>query len=162
MGVQTTFWGEAFLHESNKFWFYALALEILGLLWRLVWLRSEYHAPKQTSTISTGTSAEVKQEKSHIDSEEKKEESGKSGGSNEIEGFGKRHGNTPAQMLEEYSIARRNLTKGLLVTSCDIIVPGYLIGWIRVSASAMGAAAILSTLIVGRERWIKAQDAAKE
>lgn len=143
MGVETTSWGGACFLESNRFWFYALALEILGLLWRLVWLRSEYH-------VSEGS---TKPGSRDLDEKENKE--------NEDENSAKPNGVTRAQVLEEYSNCRRNLTKGLFVTSCDIMVPGSVVGWIRISASTMSAAAILSTLIVGRDRWIKAQAAAR-
>lgn len=50
-----------------------------------------------------------------------------------------------------------DLMTGIVVNSCDILIPGWILGWIPVSFLTVGATSMLSTILVGRSKWAAAQ-----
>ncbi|KAF3483866.1 uncharacterized protein GIQ15_03190 [Arthroderma uncinatum] len=138
LGVQKTAWGERALLESNKFWLYALVFSFLSTLWQLFQLYRGVNTPTAPQT------AENSDSKSSTSLSEKQSTPEKNDTNN-----------------DDVTMATRTLMKDLVITSCDILIPGYGIGWMPVSKLTMGIAAVVSTLLVGRDRWIKAQERLK-
>ncbi|KAF3894005.1 PEX11 domain-containing protein [Trichophyton interdigitale] len=141
LGAQRTSWGDRALLESNKFWLYALVFSLLSTLWQLAQLRQAPKTPAATQ-------------------KKKKKEKGPDAKSNT-------DGQEKAPPVEkqtinnaEFIIIYQALVKDLIITVCDICIPGYNLGWIPISASKMGSAAVLSTLLVGRDRWVQVRDVA--
>ncbi|GIC88046.1 PEX11 domain protein [Aspergillus udagawae] len=118
MDVYPVYWNKPVLVEAYKFWFYALALSIVGALWGLLF------AP---GSASVG----------------KAQQDEKKGGSSKERKDG---GSGP-------------LMKRIVVDGCDLLIPGVFLGWIPVSELVVGMAMVVSTLVAGRDIWIKAQQA---
>ncbi|EGD90568.1 hypothetical protein H112_02035 [Trichophyton rubrum D6] len=138
LGVQRTSWGDRALLESNKFWLYALVFSLLSTLWQLTQLRQ---TPKTSSAI------------------QKKEKDPNA--KNNADGLEKAPSVEKQTVSStEFIIIYQDLIKDLIITVCDICIPGHVLGWIPVSASAMGSAAVLSTLLVGRDRWVQVRGVA--
>lgn len=124
--------------ESNKFWLYALVFSLLSTLWQLTQLRQ---TPKTSSAI------------------QKKEKDPNA--KNNADGLEKAPSVEKQTVSStEFIIIYQDLIKDLIITVCDICIPGHVLGWIPVSASAMGSAAVLSTLLVGRDRWVQVRGVA--
>ncbi|EFE40951.1 PEX11 domain protein [Trichophyton verrucosum HKI 0517] len=138
MGVQRTSWGDRALLESNKFWLYALVFSLLSTLWQLVQLRQAPRAPSAIQKKEKGPNA-----KNNADGLEKAPSVEKQTVSS-----------------AEFIIIYQALVKDLIITVCDICIPGHILGCIPISASTMGSAAVLSTLLVGRDRWVEARGVA--
>ncbi|RLL97304.1 hypothetical protein CFD26_105068 [Aspergillus turcosus] len=58
---------------------------------------------------------------------------------------------------KERKVATSPLVKRIVVDSCDLFIPGVFLGWIQVSEVVVGMAMVVSTLVAGRDIWIKAQ-----
>ncbi|KAK2871729.1 hypothetical protein FQN49_002885 [Arthroderma sp. PD_2] len=138
LGIQKTTWGERALLESNKFWLYALACSLLSTLWQMFQLH------RGANTRTARQTAKNSDSKGGMSPSEKKSKLEKQTVNN-----------------NDVTIASQALMKDLVITSCDILIPGYGIGWMPISKLTMGSAAVVSTLLVGRDRWIKAQESLK-
>ncbi|RHZ53105.1 PEX11 domain protein [Aspergillus thermomutatus] len=125
MNVYPVQWNKPVLVEAYKFWFYALALSIVGALWGLLF----------GSASGSPSAGKVQQD-------EKKGGSGKEG----KEGGRKEVSTGP-------------LVKRIVVDGCDLLIPGVFLGWIQVSDVVVGMAMVVSTLVAGRDVWVKAQQA---
>jgi hypothetical protein len=117
MNIYPVAWNKPVLVEAYKFWFYALALSIVGALWGLLF---------GSACASVG----------------KAQQDEKKGGSS-----------------EERKVSSSPLMKRIVVDGCDLLIPGVFLGWIRVSEVVVGMAMVVSTLVAGRDIWIKAQKA---
>ncbi|EFQ99697.1 PEX11 domain-containing protein [Nannizzia gypsea CBS 118893] len=134
LGVQRTAWGDRALLESHKFWLYGLVFSLLSTLWQMVQLRQ---APK-----SPAASQQTKKDSNAKDSKD---------GSEKTPSVEKQTVNNA-----DFTVVHQALMKDLIITGCDICIPGHILGWIPISATMMGSAAVLSTLLVGRDRWVQA------
>ncbi|GFF71502.1 hypothetical protein IFM60648_03444 [Aspergillus lentulus] len=122
MNVYPVYWNKPVIVEAYKFWFYALALSIVGALWGLL-----------VASGSTSTSASA----GKVQQDEKKGESSK-----------ERKAGVSGPLMER-----------IVVDGCDLLIPGVFLGWIKVSELVVGMAMVVSTLVAGRDIWIKAQQA---
>ncbi|EAW16237.1 PEX11 domain protein [Aspergillus fischeri NRRL 181] len=120
MNVYPVYWNKPVIVEAYKFWFYALALSIVGALWGLVF-----------ASGSTSASAGKAQRDEKKGGSSKERKAGVSG----------------------------PLIKRIVVDGCDLLIPGAFLGWIQVSEVVVGMAMVVSTLVAGRDIWIKAQQA---
>ncbi|KAH1805644.1 hypothetical protein KXV31_009767 [Aspergillus fumigatus] len=120
MDVYPVSWNEPVIVEAYKFWFYALALSIVGALWGLVF-----------ASFSTSASA----------------------------GKAQRHAKKGKSSKERQAEGSGPLMKRIVVDGCDLLIPGVFLGWIQVSEVVVGMAMVVSTLVAGRDIWIKAQQA---
>jgi hypothetical protein len=121
MNVYPVYWNKPVIVEAYKFWFYALALSIVGALWGLLF------ASGSTSTSSSAGKVQ-KDERGGSTKERKVGSSGP-------------------------------LVKRIVVDGCDLLIPGVFLGWIQASEVVVGMAMVVSTLVAGRDIWIKAQQA---
>jgi hypothetical protein len=118
MDVYPVYWNKPVLVEAYKFWFYALALSIVGALWGLLFASGSASVGKAQQDEKKGGSSKER----------------KDGGSGP-------------------------LMKRIVVDGCDLLIPGVFLGWIQVSEVVVGMAMVVSTLVAGRDIWIKAQQA---
>lgn len=49
------------------------------------------------------------------------------------------------------------LLKGVVIDACDLLLPGFFLGWIPVDDLQVGSAMIVSTLLASQDIWAKAQ-----
>lgn len=119
MNVYPVHWNKPVLVEAYKFWFYALALSIVGALWGLL-----FGSAPASDSASGGK----------VQQDEKK------GGSS-----------------KERKVSAKPLVKRIVVDGCDLLIPGVFLGWIQVSEVVVGMAMVVSTVVAGRDIWIKAQ-----
>ncbi|KAM5433657.1 hypothetical protein McanMca71_003342 [Microsporum canis] len=135
LGVQKTAWGDRALLESNRFWLYALVFSLLSTLWQMFQLYRDAKTP----------AAQKIKQKPNVKSSQKPSTEGKQTTSS-----------------ADFTVTNQALVKDIIITSCDILIPGYLVGWIPISALMMGSAAVVSTLLVGRDRWTQVQASFKQ
>jgi hypothetical protein len=122
MNVYPVYWNKPVIVEAYKFWFYALALSIVGALWGLLFARGS----------ASGCAS--------VDKAQQDEKKGGSTKKRKVEGSGP-------------------LMKRIVVDGCDLLIPGVFLGWIQASEVVVGMAMVVSTLVAGRDIWIKAQQA---
>ncbi|KAL1956323.1 hypothetical protein VTO42DRAFT_7406 [Malbranchea cinnamomea] len=142
LGVWVTDWSRKTLVESYKFWFYSLFFSILRSIWQLFWL-SVNRTNKGPAAAVVPSDTEVKTQDERPIKLERQED----------------------RVLDVQVItpdATRSqcgyeLMTDLVVSSCDILIPGSSVGWIEVSPLIVGSAGILSTLLLGRRKWLVAQ-----
>jgi hypothetical protein len=124
------------LLESHKFWFYSIAFSLLGSVWQLFLLLfvSQQTEPGASSAQTWKTA-------------EKKSKASRNGAKDN----GRRETANPdtARYIK--------LITHILVASCDILAPGFSLGWIKVTKLTMSSACVLSSLVVGRGKWATAQ-----
>lgn len=128
--------------EANKLWFYALVFSILGNSWQLLCL---YLAPK-----SSQSSYSLKPPKSEP-SPEPQPETKSDSTSDEIEK--KPQKSAPSNKYLPYP----SLVRNLALNGCDLLIPGSFLGWIGASQLFVSSAMVVSTVLVGADRWEKAQ-----
>ncbi|KAK2733940.1 hypothetical protein FQN57_001923 [Myotisia sp. PD_48] len=155
LGVRSTSWGSRILLESNKFWFYSLALSLLGTLWQIFLFATGPPTVLKPVNVPNGqATVEEKHAAKRLQSNENPKSSTEKGKGKGKEMVTETKG---SQSKMKVSSAGRILMRDFIVGSCDLLIPGYIVGWVPISPITMGSAAVLSTLIVGRERWAKAQ-----
>ncbi|EAW06519.1 PEX11 domain protein [Aspergillus clavatus NRRL 1] len=114
MNVWRVSWGDSLLVEAYKFWFYGLALSILGACWGLLF-------PGKVKQSAKGA-------------------------------WGKGKGKKVSSSAGSSVLVRR-----VVVDGCDLLIPGASLGWMAVSDLVVGMAMVVSTLVAGRDVWMKAQ-----
>lgn len=45
----------------------------------------------------------------------------------------------------------------LAILGCDILIPAQALGWLNVDDLTVSSAAVLSTLLMGKDKWVKVQ-----
>lgn len=133
MGIWISDWSKDTLTESYKFWFYSLAFSILGSTWQLLCLAA---GPKAKTKKPAAT---VPSKPTTIGKED------------EPIYIGPRDDIPEPRGCSE-------LMADLIVSSCDILIPGTFVGWIDAPPLIVSGAAILSTVLLGRRRWNAAQE----
>lgn len=119
MNVYPVPWAKNIHTEAYKFWFYGLALSVMGGFWLLL---------SQMISIRTSTSQSKKK--------------------------GEKKTNTTDKSVSVTGI----LVKRVLVDGCDLLIPGEFLGWTRIGNEMVGMAMVLSTVVGGREIWMKASE----
>jgi hypothetical protein len=127
MGIWSTQWTRDVYVESNRFWFYALSLSLLGSIWA-VFFSAGSQSPASPSSSNKETLSE--KEKQQQQQPQQQQRSGKN--------------LTP-------------IVKRIVVDGCDLLLPGSFLGWIGASPMQVGVAMVVSTLVASQDIWIKAQ-----
>ncbi|EED21076.1 PEX11 domain protein [Talaromyces stipitatus ATCC 10500] len=121
MGIWVTPWAQELFIECHKWWFFGLALSIIGST-------VDIFLPVSEPTL---TSSAVKQsEKKTVTSEKEKKKQ-------------------PLPVKRDLT----PLVKGLIVDSCDIVIPGSVLGWIPASSTQVGLMMVVSTLVSSGGIW---------
>nr|KMM70256.1 PEX11 domain-containing protein [Coccidioides posadasii RMSCC 3488] len=141
LGFHSTKWSRMALIEANKFWFYALLFSIIGNIWQLFQL---YLEPNERQ--SRGPTRQPTNKYS-------KPKSKRSNGST-ANGSAK---TKPQSQAHKAGYPYSTLVRNLTIHGCDLLIPGTIVGWIEVSPVLVNSAMILSTVLVGRDRWTKTQ-----
>ncbi|KAI1925903.1 hypothetical protein LOZ65_002715 [Ophidiomyces ophidiicola] len=141
LGAHSTEWSRMMLVEANKFWFYAILFSILSNVWQIIC------AQLTLDTSQLGGHEERRGGNASLNSSRSKK-SKKSAAEGSITGQSKR---------TELHLKASSLTRNLIVNGCDLLMPGAFVGWIDVSPLVVSSAMVLSTVLVGRDRWVKAQ-----
>ncbi|KAG4443826.1 hypothetical protein IFR05_000726 [Cadophora sp. M221] len=124
MGYWPTPLAKTCLLEGNKFWFYSLVCSILWGMLQFVDVANERYVLK-------GQIDEKDENESSSEMEEKA-----------------RH------QFELKRKSRMDAIKAkLVIDGLDLLTPGFVTGWIRTSASAVGFSSALSTVLSLREIW---------
>lgn len=126
MGIWVTPWAQELFIECHKWWFFGIALSIIGSTVDIFFPVSE---PTPTSSSSSSSSAA---KKSATGEKEKKQPQ-----QSQIRDL------TP-------------LVKRLIVDSCDLVIPGSVLGWIPASGTQVGIVMIVSTLVASGDIWAQA------
>lgn len=63
----------------------------------------------------------------------------------------------PEKENPQKQVASSTLLKGIVINSCDLVLPGIFLGWIPVDDLQVGSAMIVSTLLASQGIWAKAQ-----
>lgn len=131
MGIWVTAWSKDTLAESYKFWFYSLAFSVLGSIWQLLSLAV---GPKEKRSPVTAAPSKPKYER-------KEDE--------------------PISLAPQDDVREprsySELMTDVAVSSCDILIPGSILGWVNVGPLAVSSASVLSTVLLGRREWPAAQ-----
>lgn len=62
-----------------------------------------------------------------------------------------------ARQVAAVKAERIVLVKRLVVDSCDLLIPGTFLGWLQASDLTIGVTMVVSTLVSGRDIWVRAQ-----
>ncbi|PGH27710.1 hypothetical protein AJ80_00497 [Polytolypa hystricis UAMH7299] len=139
--IWETTWAKQVFIESYKLWFYGLTFYLAATVWQLLGLpgtpgNTTAASSKSTSssekTSSNGNAAAAAAEK---DTKE----------------------NAAAVLGKGAGVSRQRLMKDLVVAGCDILIPGSTLGWIDVSFLTVASTAVLTSVLVGQDRWAKIQ-----
>ncbi|KAM3088066.1 hypothetical protein ACMFMG_002125 [Clarireedia jacksonii] len=126
MGVCSTPWADFLVVESNKFWFYALVVSIVGELYELWYICFGNSQPASTtkSRTSEKSSAASSKEKTKRSWEKR----------SKIKGIALR----------------------IVTDATDLLVPGAVTGWIPTDPGVVGIATMISTVLSSRDLWERA------
>lgn len=133
MHITHNSWAPGLQVESLKFWFYSLAVSVLLGIYDLFMLDS-----------SPATAEPVISEKA------KGKVTVKSGGkkaSAVIEA-------KPAAQNQN-ALKRQAILKGIVADSCDLLIPGSIVGWIPIDPVPVGIAGSLSAILGGSDAWAR-------
>jgi hypothetical protein len=129
------------LLESHKFWFYSIAFSLLGSVWQLFLL--SFGSQQTAPAASSGETSKTAEKKTTS-------KNGRNGAKE----------NDRAEAVNLDTARYIKLLTDILVASCDILAPGFSLGWIKVTKLTMSSACVLSGLVVGTGRWATAQRSA--
>jgi peroxin-11B len=131
MGITTASWGPRVTQESNKFWFYALSISILLSLYHLWTAASLFEKPAASTTTK-----EVETKPSEKES------------SRQLAGHKPAVKTTP-------KVDTSQVYKQLIIDCSDLFIPGAIVGWIPADPVVVGVAMAISSIVAGRDIWIK-------
>lgn len=135
MGVYQTIWAAPVFREAMKFWFYSLSLSVvlsIVRIWRL------YVEP-------TG-----------LRSKAKVKGMGKVEG--KLDGDGEKNDEEEAEKeIVEWRQKRQGIMRKLVIDACDIVIPGSVTGWMKISSANVGMCSVVSTVLAGTEVWVRIQ-----
>ncbi|OJD13466.1 hypothetical protein AJ78_06077 [Emergomyces pasteurianus Ep9510] len=137
LNIYPTPWAEKVLLDSYKFWFFSMVFASVGITWQLF-------MPVSSSQRKETKPNNVKEE----DEKERSRKADKKSKPNESEmtmGDGNANANTVRLLTE------------LAILGCDILIPTQALGWLNVDDLTVSSAAVLSTLLMGKEKWVKVQ-----
>ncbi|EEH19524.1 hypothetical protein PABG_01843 [Paracoccidioides brasiliensis Pb03] len=120
-------WAERVLLESYKLWFYSMVFGIAGITWQLF------------GPASSSTNQDTKP----------------NGTNQEIEKNGSRKGREDTSDGSNVNANACRLVTEMVALGCDILIPGQALGWIDVSYLTVSSAAILSTLLMGKDEDLR-------
>ncbi|KAI5288613.1 hypothetical protein KEM54_005068 [Ascosphaera aggregata] len=135
MEVYVTVSAKKMLKESFKFWFYALCLSIICIVWQLAFYPSGVPRVVKNDVIEVAVDEQRASDISRPQKQRRKE-------------------------AVEVASSRAKLMKELVAVSCDILVPGGRLEWISVSDFTVGSMSIVSTLFDAEGRWHTVQRSA--
>ncbi|KAJ5128176.1 peroxisomal biogenesis factor 11, partial [Penicillium atrosanguineum] len=121
MNVYPVSWNGPVLEQAYKFRFYALALSVFGATWGLIF-------------CSSGPS------KASMPKDERQ-------GTKKVKSSGKKSVFQSTSRTAVTSI----LVKRIIVDSCDLLIPGSILGWIAVSDLGVAVAMLFSTVVSGKD-----------
>lgn len=130
MGIVHHEWAPQLLIEANKFWLYSIVCSLSLSLLTLITLSSTI--PERSEPVSG-----IQQERHDEKSDKKKS-------------------TTDRDMAEEANFqraARQKVISRIAADACDVLIPGAMVGWIPVSASTVGVAGSVSSLLAMMEIW---------
>jgi hypothetical protein len=132
MGIWSTTWAARVFVEAMKFWFYSLICSLALSQWKLYELMKEPKIPSvPLSEKSEKVSAAAKKAL-------KKQE----------------------QAVLDLKAKRQAIMKTIVIDGCDLLIPGFVTGWLDTSSAMVGFAGILSTLLASGDVWKRVQKAA--
>ncbi|KAL4895166.1 peroxisomal biogenesis factor 11 [Aspergillus ambiguus] len=70
---------------------------------------------------------------------------------------GKKAAKATAEQASALREQRNALVKRVVVDGCDLLIPGTFVGWIEASDLMVGMAMVVSTLVAGRDIWVRSQ-----
>lgn len=123
MLITNNAWAPTLQIEALKFWFYALAVSAVLGLYELFLLAS---APTEAKTPTT----------------EKKGQKGK------------KEPAVPGELSSDVRAEKRRvILKRVVADSCDLLIPGAIVGWIPLGPVPIGIAGSISAVLGGSEVW---------
>ncbi|PYH46467.1 PEX11 domain protein [Aspergillus saccharolyticus JOP 1030-1] len=130
-------WAKTVVGEAYKFWFYALALSLLGAVWEWSGLVGGGAGAGGSGSVSS-----------------KAANRGKKGGNGKAGGAGAA-GKRKTEAGGAVSRARKSaLVKRVVVDGCDLLIPGTYLGWVvGMGQLQVGVGMVVSTLVSLREIW---------
>ncbi|KAG5300175.1 peroxin 11B [Histoplasma capsulatum G186AR] len=137
LNIHPTQWAEQVLLESYRFWFYSMVFASVRILWQLL-------VPPSPPEGQEAKLVNVKQEDEKGDSKVGNKKSF-AGASDETVAGSNADMNTVHLLTE------------LVILGCDILIPVQALGWLNVDDVTVGSAAVLSTLLMGKDKWVEVQ-----
>ncbi|KIW13098.1 hypothetical protein PV08_08285 [Exophiala spinifera] len=134
MHITHNSWAPGLQFESLKFWFYSLAVSIVLGLYDLFMLDSSA-AHAEPPAVSEKTKAKVTVR------------TGGKEASTVIE-------HTPAPQNQN-AHKRQAILKNIVADSCDLLIPGSIVGWIPIDPVPVGIAGTLSAILGGSDAWAR-------
>ncbi|PGH15038.1 hypothetical protein AJ79_02720 [Helicocarpus griseus UAMH5409] len=150
LNIYPTHWAKQTLLESFKLWFYSMIFAMVGIIWQLLVPASSPGSSttkKPTEKEGAVVTKEVEKEKV-ISQGDDKADSTKTEKNRTITTTGDK---------DTTSNTTRLLTE-LVILCCDILIPGQTLGWIDVDFLTVSSAAVLSSLLMGKDKWVKVQN----
>ncbi|KKZ66010.1 hypothetical protein EMCG_08232 [[Emmonsia] crescens] len=138
LNIYPTPWAEQVLLESYKLWFYSMVFASVGITWQLF---VPVSSPRGQDTKAKSV--------------EQEDEKGSKKG-NEISNPGESEVTTGGGSINSNTNTVRLLTE-LAILGCDILIPAQALGWLNVDDLTVSSAAVLSTLLMGKDKWVKVQ-----
>lgn len=131
MDVWPTSWAKLCFIEANKLWFYSLVCSILGSTYQFFTNEHEVAAAEKglKSTSQPGKEKGVKT---------------RSQRANDIE---KRTTASNPQWPR--------LMRNIITDSCDLFIPGAVVGWVVTGPVTVGIATVISTVFSSKDIWDK-------
>ncbi|KAK6380607.1 hypothetical protein LTS17_004807 [Exophiala oligosperma] len=133
MHISHNSWAPWLQVESLKFWFYSLAVSVLLGLYDLVMLDSSPTPAEPVVSEKTKAKVTVK--------------------------TGRKKASTAVVETKPPSAQNQNkrqaILKGIVADSCDLLIPGSIVGWIPIDPVPVGIAGSLSAILGGSDAWAR-------
>ncbi|KIX04866.1 uncharacterized protein Z518_05737 [Rhinocladiella mackenziei CBS 650.93] len=148
MFITSYWWGPTLQLESLKFWFYSIAVSILLSLYKIYLLGS---SPSPTSSFSDAAVIQNanetppktrRQKKSQKTTREKQQEPSS-------------HSHAHTSSLDVQAAERYALYKQLAIDSCDLVIPGSILGWTPLDPVVVGIAGSISAVLGASNVWAR-------
>ncbi|OAX78905.1 hypothetical protein ACJ72_06784 [Emergomyces africanus] len=136
LNIYPTPWAEQVLLDSYKFWFFSMVFASVGITWQLFMPVSSKSEETKPNDVKEG---DEKESSRKANKESKPSES-------EVTVAGSNANANTVRLLTE-----------LVALGCDILIPAQALGWLNVDDLTVSSAAVLSTLLMGKEKWVKVQ-----
>ncbi|KAK4940640.1 hypothetical protein LTR10_019270 [Elasticomyces elasticus] len=145
MQITKTSWGPTIQLEALKFWFYSLAVSVVLGVYELVVLEFGSSASPAHANGTNSSHVEEKASQATI--------TVKSAGKESTTVVVQPKSTLVARDLR--AMKRQKLVKQIVADSCDLLIPGAVVGWVPLGPVPVGVAGSISAVLGGSDVWAR-------
>ena len=132
MDIWSPEWASWVLVEAFKFWVYSLCFSLVSSFLQL------YHLSASKASVT--------------DSPEKEGKQSMSGDGKIVAEKTERKATRVKRQQQQQALAKQ-----IIVDCCDLLVPGFVTGWLRTTPAVVGMVSVVSTVLTSKDIWDRVQ-----